>query len=53
MGKIDYMIFKQNAKTFLVNAVVDVRLRRCHEMIFLNISETVRGLQNLQQGSPR
>ena len=34
------MIFKQNAKAFSLYAVVDVRRR--HEMIYFNISETTR-----------
>ena len=35
-------VFKRNAKAFSPNAIVDVRLRRRHQMICWNISETVR-----------
>ena len=34
-------VVKRNVKAFPLNAIVDVRLRR-HEMILLNVSETVR-----------
>ena len=36
------VIIKRNANTFSLNAIVDVRLRRHHEMIFFNTSETIR-----------
>ena len=34
-------IFKRNGKALWLNAIVDVRRRRRHEMIFFNISETI------------
>ena len=35
-------IFKRNAQAFSLNAIVDVCHRRRHEMILLNISESIR-----------
>ena len=39
------LFIKRNANAFSLNAIVDVRLLRrprCHEMIFFNISKTIR-----------
>ena len=43
MDVIISSIIKRNANAFVLNAIVDVRLRRCpHKMIFGNIPETIR-----------
>ena len=42
MERTGESIIKWNANTFSLNAIVDVRRRRRHDMIFLYISESTR-----------